>query len=56
MMREGSTPAWRIVSISALEAQSKPVPRAARRRITSGFGLHFTAGKSSDESGQDESA
>ena len=43
MIREGSTPAFNIKSISALEAQSNPVPRAARSRITSELGLHFTA-------------
>ncbi len=45
MIREGSTPNLSTSSISALEAQSKPVPSAARRRRTSGSGLHLTAGR-----------
>ena len=43
MILDGSTPRFRTVSISALDAQSKPVPSSARRRRTSGLGLHLMA-------------
>src|SRR5258708_28946502 len=43
MLRSGLTLRRRIWAISVLEAQSKPVPIAARRRSTNGSGLHFTA-------------
>lgn len=33
----------RTISISAGEAQSKPVPRAARSESMAGSGLHLTA-------------
>ncbi len=46
MILEGSTPRSRMVSISALDAQSKPVPRPASRRRTSASGLHLTAVRS----------
>lgn len=44
MIRPGSTFIFNTISSSALEAQSKPVPRAAKRRKTCGSGLHLTAG------------
>ncbi|KAJ7701229.1 hypothetical protein B0H17DRAFT_1128512 [Mycena rosella] len=43
MMRVGSTPRSRIWVISLFDAQSKPVPKAARRRRTYGSGLHLMA-------------
>ena len=45
MILDGSTPRFRMVSISCMDAQSKPVPSSARRRSTSGSGLHLTAGR-----------
>ncbi len=43
MILDGSTPMLRTCSISALDAQSNPVPSPASRRRTSGSGLHLTA-------------
>ena len=43
MIRDGSTPRLSICSISAFDAQSKPVPREASRPRTWGSGLHLTA-------------
>ena len=45
MILDGSTPMAKTCSISALDAQSNPVPSEARRRSTSTSGLHLTAGK-----------
>src|SRR6266850_435624 len=43
MIRDGLISRLRTWVISAMEAQSKPVPSAAKRRSTYGSGLHFTA-------------
>lgn len=43
IIRSGFTPRSSTWLISPFEAQSKPVPSAARRRRTYGSGLHFTA-------------
>ena len=42
-MRLDGTPRLRTRSISALDAQSNPVPNFARRRRSSLSGLHLTA-------------
>ena len=43
MIRDGSTPRGNTCEISPFDAQSNPVPRAAKSRRTYGSGLHLIA-------------